>query len=149
MKIVYVALFTFLGILLQLLVHGLFERWYIGLLVSDFSKYGLGLSWGQWFTIHQVGTVVLFIAGALFGFWQGKFWWRKIYEKKEFIKMKKKGIIELVIIFLIVWTGFIVIHELFLNLEYGVLRSFILGVGAAASYHIIKQDKLKKSKLNK
>jgi hypothetical protein len=82
-KIVYVALFTFLGILLQLLVHGVFERWYIGLLVSDFSKYGLGLSWGQWFIIHHIGTVILFIVGALFGFWQGKFWWRRIYGKKE------------------------------------------------------------------
>ncbi len=82
MKIIYVALFTFLGILLQFLVHGLFERWYINLLVSDFSKYGLGFSWGQWFTIHQIGTPILFIAGALLGFWQGKFWWRKIYEKR-------------------------------------------------------------------
>lgn len=63
--------------------------------------------------------------------------------------MKKKEMIELVIIFLVVWIGFIVIHELFLNLEYGVLRSFILGVGTAASYYVIKQDKLKKSKLNK
>jgi hypothetical protein len=87
-KIVYVALFTFLGILLQLLVHGVLERWYIGLLVSDFSKYGLGFSWGQWFIIHHIGTVILFIAGVLFGFWQGKFWWRRIYEKKENQKEK-------------------------------------------------------------
>ena len=149
MKIVYVALFTFLGILLQLVIHAVVEMWYINLLVSDFSKYGLGLSWGQWFTIHHIGTAILFIAGALLGFRQGKFWWRKIYEKRKFIKMKKKEVIKLVIIFLVVWAGCIVIHELFLNLEYGVLRSFILGVGIAASYYVIKQDKLKKSKLNK
>ena len=67
----------------------------------------------------------------------------------ECMKIKKKEIIKLIIIFLIVWAGFVAIHELFLNLEYGVLRSFILGVGVAASYYVIKQDKLKKAKLNK
>ncbi len=60
-------------------------------------------------------------------------------------KIKNKEIIKLIIIFLVVWAGFIVIHELFLNLEYGVLRSFILGVGIAASYYVIKRDKLKKT----
>ncbi len=60
-------------------------------------------------------------------------------------KIKKKEIIKLIVIFLIVWAGCIVLHELFLNLEYGVLRSFILGVGVAASYYVIKRDKLKKA----
>jgi hypothetical protein len=64
--------------------------WYINLLVSDFSKYGLGFSWDQWFRIHYIGTVILFIAGVLFGFWQGKFWWRRIYEKKRIKKKNKK-----------------------------------------------------------
>jgi len=81
-KTIYVILFTFLGILVQFLIHGLVETWYIGLLISDFPKYSLGLLWPQWFIIHHIGTVILFIAGALFGFWQGKFWWRRIYEKK-------------------------------------------------------------------
>lgn len=81
-KIIYTISFTFLGVLLQFLIHGLVEIWYIGLLISDFAKYGLGFSWSQWFLIHYVGTVILFIAGALFGFWQGKFWWRRIYDKK-------------------------------------------------------------------
>jgi len=65
------------------------------------------------------------------------------------MRIKKKEIIELIIIFLIVWAGCIVLHELFLDLEYGVLRSFILGVGVVVSYYVIKQDKLKKAKLDK
>jgi len=81
-KSIYIIAFTFLGVLLQLLIHGLVEIWYIGLLISDFPKYSFGLSWSQWFIIHHIGTVVLFVAGALLGYWQGKFWWRKIYEKK-------------------------------------------------------------------
>ncbi len=81
-KVIYIILFTFLGILLQLLIHGLVEIWYIGLLTGNFSRYSFGLSWHQWFLFHHIATVILFFAGALFGFWQGKFWWRRIYENK-------------------------------------------------------------------
>lgn len=81
-KKIYIGAFTFLGILLQFLIHSLVEIWYIGLLSRDFPKYSLGLSWPQWFVIHHIGTVTLFIAGVIFGFWLGKFWWRKIYEKE-------------------------------------------------------------------
>lgn len=82
-KTIYITTFTFLGILLQLLIHGLIETWYIGLLITDFSKYSFGFLWPQWFTIHHIGTVVLFVAGFLFGFWQGKFWWHRIYERNN------------------------------------------------------------------
>jgi len=81
-KTIYIILFTFLGILLQFLIHGLIEIWYIGLLTNNFTKYSFGFSWPQWLIIHHTATVILFIAGALFGFWQGKYWWRRIYEKK-------------------------------------------------------------------
>jgi len=81
-KVIYIILFTFLGILLQFLIHGLIEVWYIGLLTSNFVKYGFGLSWSQWFIIHHIATVILFLVGALFGFWQGKLWWKRLYEKK-------------------------------------------------------------------
>lgn len=80
-KTAYIASFTFLGILLQLIIHGLVETWYVGLLLKDFSRYGLGLSWNNWFLIHHIATVILLILGILFGFWQGKYWWRKIYEE--------------------------------------------------------------------
>ncbi len=80
---IYIALFTFLGILLQLLIHALAETWYIDLLIRDFPKYSIGFTWPQWFMIHHIITVVLFAAGAFFGFWQGKFWWRRIYEKNN------------------------------------------------------------------
>ena len=81
-KKIYIVFFIVLGVLLQLLLHAAIEIWYIGLLLRDFSKYSLGLSWNQWFLIHHLGAVILFITVILFGFWQGKFWWRKIYERK-------------------------------------------------------------------
>jgi len=79
-KKIYITLFIFLGILVQQLVHGLIEIWYLDLLVSDFAKYGFGLSWGVWLWIHGVGAGILFILGVFFGFRQGKYWWKKIYE---------------------------------------------------------------------
>ncbi len=80
-KTIYIISFIVFGILLQFLIHAVIEVLYINLLLLDFSKYGLGLSWNQWFIIHYIGTIILLIAGVLLGFWQGKFWWRKIYEK--------------------------------------------------------------------
>ena len=79
----YIGVFVVLGVLLQFLLHAGIEIWYIKLLLQGFPKYSLGLSWSQWFLIHHIGSIVLFIAGILFGFWQGNFWWRKIYERKN------------------------------------------------------------------
>lgn len=79
MKYLYITAFTILGILLQFLVHAGIEIWYIGLLVTDFATYSLGFTWVQWVMIHDVATVVLCIAGAVFGYWQGGYWWKRIY----------------------------------------------------------------------
>ena len=86
-KVIYIVLFTFLGILLQFLVHAAIEIPYISLLLSDFGKFGFGLSWETWELIHYVATVVLLFAGAAFGFWQGKYWWHRLYENES---LKKK-----------------------------------------------------------
>lgn len=82
-KYFYIISFAFFGFLLQFLVHGLIETWYIGLLLSDFPKYGFGLSWDRWFLIHHILTVILLIAGVVSGFFGGKFWWKKLYEDKK------------------------------------------------------------------
>lgn len=82
-KTIYIISFTVFGILLQLLMHAIIEVFYINLLLQNFSKYGFGLSWNQWFVIHYIGTIILLIAGILFGFRSGKFFWRKIYERKQ------------------------------------------------------------------
>ena len=76
---IYIGLFTFLGILVQFLIHAVVEILYIGLLLKDFSRYGLGLSWEKWLMIHQVGAIILFFGGAYLGFRQGKYWWNRIY----------------------------------------------------------------------
>jgi heme/copper-type cytochrome/quinol oxidase subunit 1 len=78
-KTIYIILFTFLGVLLQFLVHAAIEIPYLGLLNHNFEKYGFGLTWSQLLTIHAVLTIILILIGALFGFFAGKFCWRKIY----------------------------------------------------------------------
>lgn len=78
-KIIYIAAFTVLGIFVQFLIHAYIEIWYIRLLLTDFPKYGLGLSWDAWFMIHGVSTAILFLTGSIAGFWQGVYWWGKIY----------------------------------------------------------------------
>ena len=80
-KYVYIFLFTLLGVLLQFLIHAFVEIWYITLLLKDFPRYSLGLSWDHWLRIHDGGTVILLIGGILFGFFSGRFWWHKLYEK--------------------------------------------------------------------
>lgn len=83
-KIIYIFLFALLGVLAQFILRGVLEIWYIGLLLEDFSRFGLGLSWDAWVMIHNVGTVLLFAVGVCIGFRQGKFWWKKIYERSGF-----------------------------------------------------------------
>lgn len=82
-KTLYISAFTFLGILLQQLVHNVVEIWYIGLLIEDFDKYGFGWSWNAWFLIHHIGSVVLFLTGAFLGYKQGKYWWKRLYSRSR------------------------------------------------------------------
>lgn len=81
-KNIYIALFAGLGVLISFLIHAAIEIWYIGLLLQDFSKYGLGLSWPQWHLIHGIGTVILLVGGIFFGYTQGRYWWKILYEKR-------------------------------------------------------------------
>ena len=85
-RTIYITSFTLLGILLSTIVHAGVEIPVINLLVADFDRYSLGLTWAQWFWVHHVGSVILGVAGALFGFWQGRYWWRVIYVEKKFGK---------------------------------------------------------------
>ncbi len=80
-KTIYITAFTLVGFCAQFLAHALLEVWYLGLLEADFDKYGFGLSWDQWYLIHHVLTAVLVIVGFGVGYWQGTYWWKRIYEK--------------------------------------------------------------------
>jgi len=89
-KTIYIALFVLLGVILQGLVHVGLEVWWIDLLVGNFDKYNLGLSWAQWFSLHSILTIILFVMGIIFGLWQGVFWWKIIYIEKRLQKLRNK-----------------------------------------------------------
>lgn len=79
----YIILFVVLGVLLSFLTHALIEIPIIILLLSDFEKWGFGLSWDAWYMIHTIGTAALLVLGISIGFWQGRYWWGVIYVKNK------------------------------------------------------------------
>ncbi|MDP3740991.1 MAG: hypothetical protein Q8R08_01535 [bacterium] len=88
-RAIYIISFTILGVLLQLLIHGFIETWYINLLVQDYQTYGLGLSWSDWYLVHDVISITLAIAGLAFGFFSGRYWWKQIYVLHRWKQWKK------------------------------------------------------------
>lgn len=69
---IYIILFVIFGLAGAMLLHMLLEIAIIDLLVKDFDKYGLGLSWATWFTIHAAGTIVLEALGLMGGIYFGR-----------------------------------------------------------------------------
>lgn len=85
----YIFCFVILGIILQQMIHTIVEMWYISLLLKDWEMYSLGLSWDSWFMIHHIGSVLLLIAGISLGYWQGKYWWPKLYDEAGKVRYPK------------------------------------------------------------
>lgn len=88
-KGLYHSLFVIVGILLQFLLHAGLETWYTGLLLKDFAKYSFGLSWHAWFFIHEVLATIFFVHGVALGFWQGRYWWPRLYDEKGKVRYPK------------------------------------------------------------
>jgi hypothetical protein len=80
----YTLCFTFLGFLLQLLVHAVVEAGVLALLLRDFDRYGLGLSWNRWYAVHQTLTLAFLIGGIALGYRWGVKWWQVLYVEKRF-----------------------------------------------------------------
>ncbi len=88
-KSFYIFCFVVLGLILQQIVHTVVEIWYIKLLVGDFNKYGFGWTWNTWFMIHHVYSAVLLIAGGLWGYWTGQYFWPKLYDERGVVRYPK------------------------------------------------------------
>ena len=83
-KFIYILAFITLGILISFLIHAVIEISVIALLLKNFSRYGLGLSWGEWVVIDHVGSVALLFLGIIIGFKQGRKWWQIIYVERRY-----------------------------------------------------------------
>ncbi len=80
-KIIYILLFTVLGFLVQFIVYAGIYILAVNLLTGNFERYGLGLSWATWAIVRDVAMVIFAVTGILLGFFQGKKWYKKLYEK--------------------------------------------------------------------
>lgn len=78
-RAVYLTASTILGILLGAVVCGLFEIKYLSLASNSFNNGYIRL---------QIFQGIILILGAASGFFVGKFWWRKIYVERVWIKNK-------------------------------------------------------------
>ncbi len=83
-KTIYIILTAILGIIVSFLIHAIIEIPVIYLIVSNYDKYSLGLSWGQLFLIHNIFTFILFLVGLILGIKFGFKWWKYIYVDKKY-----------------------------------------------------------------
>lgn len=79
-----------LGFLLASIMHAVIEIAFIGLLISDFERFSLGLSWNDWVFIHTIGAGTLWIVGLVSGLYFGTYWWNIIYIKHDYPWRKKR-----------------------------------------------------------
>lgn len=85
-RIVYYASFTLLGALIGFLLHALLEAFYLRLLLSDFPKYGFGLAWSTWESLHRLGVVTLVVGFAIWGLGRGQHFWKVLYVDQKYSK---------------------------------------------------------------
>jgi len=79
----YLFLSTVLGIVLSFIVHGAIEMFYLDRLQDS----GREIVWHGGCALPAWLQIGLVLAGAVFGFFIGRRWWRKIY-----IEHKWKGV---------------------------------------------------------
>ncbi|MDD4412339.1 MAG: hypothetical protein PHR00_01705 [Patescibacteria group bacterium] len=83
---IYIVGFTLLGWLLAFSIYSFGEYLWLNALVDNFDKYSHGLSWDQWWFIHYLILLVFSFGGIIYGFWQGHYWWNKVYDCSGNIK---------------------------------------------------------------
>jgi hypothetical protein len=82
-KMIYVLFTTIGGVLVSLLVHGVVELIITNLLLADFETYNLGLSWQEWFVLHDFLSLLLVALGVFYGVRVGLRWWKLVYNDGE------------------------------------------------------------------
>jgi hypothetical protein len=81
-KIIYVTLFTFLGLLLATLIHVAIEYPLLTIITNNFEYWQNTFLWQHWPTLHRFAGGAIWIGGAVFGYLMGQRYWRIIYVEK-------------------------------------------------------------------
>lgn len=84
-KIIYLMAATILGLLLSFLIHALIEINYLRWLASQNIIVSLsgGCALALWLNIS------LWLLGAVGGFFLGRFWWRKLYIERVWVRNRR------------------------------------------------------------
>ena len=83
-RIVYIAAFVLLGLLLSTLLHAAIEMPTLWLITGNIEKYGQSWVWQNWQLVHGVGSAILWLLGATLGFLLGRRYWHILYIEKRF-----------------------------------------------------------------
>ena len=73
-KILYLAAFGFLGLLVSTLIHGVVELIALDLIFGDPAN-ASSVWWREWELIHAAGGSALWTAGLFVGLFAGYKWW--------------------------------------------------------------------------
>jgi len=82
-KGLYITLFTFLGALVSLIIHGIIETLVLNYVVANYDKYALSSIVTNWHQIHRIGSLILSVAGVGLGTILGFRYWRILYVEKR------------------------------------------------------------------
>ncbi len=89
-RALYIFLFACLGLMVAYFLYVLSTVATIFLLLLDFPRYGLGLTWKIWTIVGKVWFEIMLVAGCWVGVSLGKYFWRVIYIEKRLKKVNKK-----------------------------------------------------------
>lgn len=79
-RIFYTFAFSFLGLLVATIVHGVLELIVLDLIFDDPTNAN-SFWWREWGLIHAVGAAALWTGGAVIGLFVGIAWWSEYGNK--------------------------------------------------------------------
>lgn len=83
----YLFAFTFLGLLAATLLHGFIEIPLLAYLTASDERMESWL-WQNWGVVHSMGSIGLWLLGALGGFLLGRRYWRILYVEERYGKSR-------------------------------------------------------------
>jgi len=82
-RIIYITAFTFFGLIIAALLHGIIELSLLAMITDDFDRWGNSYLWQNWPMLHTVVGGAGWLAGLGLGVWGGFRYWRILYVEQK------------------------------------------------------------------